>query len=231
MISKKSLIEQGSITKEKILSYLAEYKYSTPRTISNALNIKYPTVVAALNRYIKQELINEHKIPAPREKVVGISWLGLCELGITERSKVFHPSRFNERTLFHWLQCQNYATLKRNKGIECIPAPNDKIGVRGKGRVDLIETVKISDTQNVNIGIEVERTPKTPNRYMEIWGGHIEAIQKNQLAGIKYILTSKQSEVVKKIFDKTHEFVTPDKRKLNFEPYKNRFKFIINHDL
>jgi hypothetical protein len=231
MISKKSLIEQGNVTKEKILAYLAEYKYSTPRTISNALNIKYPTVVAALNRYIKQDIINQLKIPAPREKVVGISWLGLCELGIPERNKVFQPSRFNERTLIHWLQCQNYATLKRNKGIKCIPAPNYKIGVRGKGRVDLIETVKISDVKNVNIGIEVERTPKTPNRYMEIWGGHIEAIQKSQIAGIKYILTSKQSEVLEKIFNKTNEVITSDKRKIDFKPYKNRFKFIINHNL
>lgn len=225
-MNKQELIEQGKITQQKILIYLAEFKYTTPKTISNALNIKYSTVISALKRYKKQELINEILVQAPKEKVVGISWQGLTELGIIDQTKVFHESRFNERTLIHWLQCQNYAILSRNKGIKCYPTPAQKFANKGRGRTDLIEEKEI-----FNIGIEIERTAKTLSRYAEVWGGHIQAFQNKEIDGIKYILTTKRSEVVEKIFNKTKYVLTKDKRKIDFEPFKNRFKFIINHDL
>lgn len=225
-MNKQELIEQGKITQNKVLSYLAEFKYSTPKTIANALNINYKTLTKALTRYEKQELITSVKIEFPKTKVVGISWQGLTELGIIDQTKVFHKSRLNERTLIHWLQCQNYATLRRNKNIKCYPAPTPKFATKGRGRTDLIE-----ENQNCNIGIEIERTAKTLGRYAEVWGGHIQGIQDNTYQGIKYILTSKRAEVVEKIFLKTKYVLTKDKRKVDFEPFKDRFRFIINHDL
>lgn len=226
MMNKKDLIEQGKITQSKILNYLAEFKYSTPKTIANALNINYKTLMGALDRYEKQELITVVKIEAPKTKVVGISWQGLTELGIIDQTKVFHESRLNERTLIHWLQCQNYATLRKNKNIKCYPAPTQKFATKGRGRTDLIE-----EGNSSNIGIEIERTAKTQSRYAEVWGGHIQGIQDNTYQGIKYILTSKRAEVVEKIFRKTKYVLTKDKRKIDFEPFKDRFRFIVKHDL
>jgi len=230
-ISRTALIEQGKITQQKILEYLALYKYSTARTISLALDIKYQTVISAIARYKKQNLINDYHIPAPKERVVGIAWLGICDIGLDNKSLVFHASRFNERTLHHWLQCQKYAYLQNKKGIKCVPAQNGKIGVRGKGRVDLVETITNQNQQQFKVGIEIERTPKNPSRYLEIWGGHIEAIQNNQYSGVKYVLSSKQAEVVKKIFDRTDHIITSDKRRIAFEPFKGYFKFTTDIEL
>ena len=224
-MNKKELIEQGKITQNKVLSYLVEFKYSTPKTISNALNINYKTLISALNRYIKQELLIVVFTEVPKEKVVGITWQGLTELGIIETKKIFNPSRFSERTLIHWLQCQNYATLRRNKNIRCYPPESKKFAQKGR-IVDLIE-----ERENFNIGIEIERTAKTPKRYAEVWGGHIQAIQNNEYKLVKYILTTKRAEIVEKIFQKTKYILTKDKRKIDFEQYKSRFKFVINHDL
>ena len=225
-MNKQELIEQGKRTQQRILYYLAEFKYSTPITISKALKINPKTLLSALNRYEKQELITVVQIQVPRTKVVGISWQGLTELGIIDQTKVFHESRLNERTLNHWLQCQNYATLRRNNNIKCYPAHTQKFANKGRGRTDLIE-----ETQDYNIGIEIERTAKTLSRYAEVWGGHIQAIQNKEIDGVKYVLTTKRAEVVEKIFNKTKYVLTKDKRKIDFEPFKNRFKFIINHDL
>jgi hypothetical protein len=225
-MNKQELIEQGKITQQRILSYLAEFKYSTPITISNALKINYKTLTKALARYEKQELITVVQIQVPRTKVVGISWQGLTELGIIDQTKVFHESRLNERTLTHWLQCQNYAILRRNNNIKCYPAPSQKFANKGRGRTDLIE-----ETQDYNIGIEIERTAKTLSRYAEVWGGHIQAIQNKEIDGVKYVLTTKRAEVVEKIFNKTKYVLTKDKRKIDFEPFKHKFKFVINHNL
>ncbi|APC98003.1 winged helix-turn-helix transcriptional regulator [Francisella frigiditurris] len=226
MKTKQELIELGKITQQKILSYLAEFKYSTPKTLEKALNINYKTLTGALKRYEKQELITVIEIQAPKTKVVGISWQGLAELGIIDQTKIFHESRFNERTLIHWLQCQNYAILSRNKGLKCYPAPAQKFASKGRGKTDLIE-----ERDSFSIGIEIERTAKTLNRYAEVWGGHVQAIQNKEIDGVKYVLTTKRAEVVEKIFNKAKFVLTKDKRKIDFEPFKNRFKFIINHDL
>lgn len=226
MKSKQELIELGKITQQRILSYLAEFKYSTPKTIEKALNIQYQTLMKALSRYEKQELITVVQIQVPKTKVVGISWQGLTELGIVDQTKVFHESRLNERTLNHWLQCQNYAILRRNRDIVCYPAPAQKFANKGRGRTDLIE-----ESKGFIIGIEIERTAKTLSRYAEVWGGHIQAMQNNEIDGVKYVLTTKRAETVQKIFAKTTHVLTKDKRKIAFEPFKNRFKFIINHNL
>ena len=224
-MNKKELIAQGVITKNQVLEYLAEYKYSTPKTISTALNIKYKTLLKALARYDKQELITVINIEYPKTKVVGISWQGLTEIGEVDQTKIFHTSRLNERTLLHWLQCQNYATLRKRKNIKCYLPPVMKFANVGRGNVDLIE-----ENNDFKIGIEIERTPKSIKRYAEVWGGHVQLIQQNKLAGIKYILTTKRAEAVQKIFHKTN-YVLINKKKIDFYQFKDHFKFVINNDL
>jgi hypothetical protein len=166
-MNKQELIEQGKITQDRILNYLAEFKYSTPKTIANALNINYKTLTKALTRYENKELITAVKIEVPQTKVVGISWKGLTELGMIDQTKVFHESR-----LVHWLQCQNYVSLRRNKNFNCYPAPAYKFATKGRGRIDLIE-----EREDYTIGIEIERTAKTAQRYAEVWGGHVQGNQ------------------------------------------------------
>ena len=188
---------------EWVLDFLRDEIYSTTAILAVEMGVGERAARTVLNRMEKKELLVRDEIKFMGMRAIplwGIASAGVLEgLSPEEVSKVnlrhHTPGRVSPRTIEHTLdvqRCRQYCGIDLDfEGwipTRLLPAQNEKRDHPARWAVypDGIAKRPTKDGQFVPVALEVERTRKSPQRYVQIIRGHIKNIQQKRYQRVIY---------------------------------------------
>jgi len=203
---------------EWVLEFLRDEIYSTTAILAVEMGVGERAARTVLNRMEKKGLLvrDEVKFMGMRALPLwGITSTGVLE-GLTpeEVSKInlrYHsPGRVKPSTIEHTLdvqRCRQHCTIDLDYedwvSERYFPGQNEKKNhpSRWPKYPDGIAKRPTKDGQFVPVALEVERTRKTPQRYVQVIRGHLQNIkQKRYSRVIYYCLTQKAADSLQALF-------------------------------
>ena len=199
-------------TKEKeewCLDFLKDEIYSTTKILSYQMAVEERAARIALNRMVKRGLLVRDEVRFMEGRALpiwGISNNGL--LSVLEPDEIagsnlrYHtPGRVSPLTIAHTIDVQTYRTHCEIRmdyegwtPTRLLPALNKKRGHPQRWAVypDAVALMPIGDDRFCKVAVEVERTRKTPQRYVQIIKGHFSNIEEGRYKKVFYVCSSQK---------------------------------------
>lgn len=182
--------ERAARAKEKqwlLLRFLRDEIYTNLATAGRVMKVLERATRDTISKMERAGLVVRHEVKLledlPPLVVVGITQLGQAEAydpvaGDAIISKEFRPGKFSPLKLQHNLDVQRLRLYAAESGKAQRWLATDRIQLEGKGliRPDAL----LLDQNEIRVAVEVERTIKTPKRYVAIMAGHLTAILQNK---------------------------------------------------
>ncbi len=231
-----------------ILEFLRDEIYSTTAVLSRWLVVNSSATLSTLYRMEKQGLIVRDSIRFLGSRATtlwGITPTGVME-GVepeevaTMSLRHFSPGRVSPRTIEHTLdiqKCRIYCDIELDYDnwipTRLLPAQNERKGHPQRWSVypdGIFTAPNKGKTKAIQVAIEVERTRKTPQRYVQIIRGHLKNVSMGRyFVAIYYCQTEKHADSLKVLFhrliDEKKISVWIDENEYNSENCKQFFRF------
>ena len=216
----KERAERAAEKERFILEWLADFVYSTTDVLGFVLELNPSATLSALRRLERKGYIIRDEIPVYGRIVLPI-W-GITITGLmasltpkeieTKKLRYYQKGRVALSSLQHEMDVQRVALLceqeekfnsqywKTNRNL---PWPSKKGDPRWPVYPDGLMSVPINgDEDNLAaIAVEVERTRKTPKRYVQILKGHATNIAQGRYCRVVYFCLDQQAvESLKALF-------------------------------
>jgi hypothetical protein len=220
LISDPAERKERAADKEKyVLDFLRQEIYSTTKVLAEQMAVGERAARTTLNRMEKKGLLVKDEVKFMAGKAVpiwGITATGMME-GLTPEEvstiklKYHSPGRVSPVTIAHTIDVQKYRTYceleldyREWKPTRLLPALNEKSGHPSRWAV-YPDGVGLAPTKDKDkffpIAIEVERTRKTPARYVQLIRGHLKNVQMQRYQKITYVcLTQKAADSLQALF-------------------------------
>lgn len=231
-----SKIEQSrskAVKETLILSFLWEEGYSTAKILAPLLKMTPNGIQRILRKMEAKELIQTHTVDFELSswnlKIWGLTPTGtLLATPEDEKFKFFEVSRVKPITMAHslalqrikvlalsqgWGEWQNSSKMLKNANLNrstWLQVP-DAVAMSPKGR---------------KIVIELERTVKTPKRYVEILANYAEMLSSGIIAEVIYICPENIAKRLERLFHRIEKIIFRGKAIPVPEGLLKRFYFI-----
>lgn len=231
-----SKIEQSrskAVKETLILSFLWEEGYSTAKILAPLLKMTPNGIQRILRKMEAKELIQTHTVDFELSswnlKIWGLTPTGtLLATPEDEKFKFFEVSRVKPITMAHslalqrikvlalsqgWGEWQNSSKMLKNANLNrstWLQVP-DAVAMSPKGR---------------KIAIELERTVKTPKRYVEILANYAEMLSSGIIAEVIYICPENIAKRLERLFHRIEKIIFRGKAIPVPEGLLKRFYFI-----
>jgi len=215
-----NLVKQGEITKEKILNWLYEFKYSKAKILQKVSGISIKGVRKYLAKLEKNKWVISEKIPNSLEKVYGITREGIGEIGMMDKYRQFQLSKFNHTMSIHNFDLQELQLFLLKKYNTKMHIINPKTVIDSIRRPD-----GILYTHNNVLAFELERTTKSKERYKRIFGDYVQDLMCGKFTHVNYIITRKSALTVRKTFNDLDKIFIKNKMKTFDLEFKKLFSF------
>ena len=208
----KERAERAAEKERLVLAWLADFVYSTTDVLGLMLDLNPSSTLSALRRLERKGYIIRDEIPVYGRIVLPI-W-GITTTGLmasltpkqieTKKLRYHQKGRVALSSLQHEMDVQRVALLceqvkKYNsqywKTNRDLPWPSKKGDPRWPVYPDGLMNVPTKGDENklAAIAVEVERTRKTPKRYVQILKGHASNIVKGRYCGVIYFCLDQQA--------------------------------------
>ena len=195
-----------------ILTWLADFVYSTTDVLGRVLVLNPSATLSALRRLERKGYIVRDEIPVYGRIVLpiwGITVTGLMSFLTpqqieTQKLRYHQKGRVALSSLQHEMDVQRVALFcERAEKYDSVywtsnrefPWPSKKGDPRWPVYPDGLMNVPINGDENnlAAIAVEVERTRKTPKRYVQILKGHAANIAQGRYYGVVYFCVDQQA--------------------------------------
>ena len=208
----KERAERAAEKERFILEWLADFVYSTTDVLGLVLELNPSATLSALRRLERKGYIIRDEIPVYGRIVLPI-W-GITTTGLmayltpkdieTKKLRYYQKGRVALSSLQHEMDVQRVALLceqpeKYNSQYwttnRDLPWPSKKGDPRWPVYPDGLMNVPTKGDENklAAIAVEVERTRKTPKRYVQILKGHATNISQGRYCGVIYFCLDQQA--------------------------------------
>ena len=216
----KERAERAAEKEQFVLAWLADFIYSTTDVLGVMLDLNPSATLSALRRLERKGYIVRDEIPVYGRIVLpiwGITTTGLMayltpEEIETTKLRYHQKGRVALSSLQHEMDVQRAALFcERSEKYDShywttnreLPWPSKKSDLRWPVYPDGLMNVPINGDENnlAAIAVEVERTRKTPKRYVQILKGHAVNIAQGRYSGVVYFCLDQQAvESLKALF-------------------------------
>lgn len=235
-----SKVERDRVRTEKerkILFFLLEERFSMTPVLAQLLKMTPNGTQRILNRMEAQEVIKAHTIDfelsAWSQKIWGLTPKGLLLVNDKNESiKFFEVGRIKPITMMHSIALQRAKAIALGNGwgkwissskmlqnanlshLTWLQVP-DAVAISPKGR---------------KIAIELERTVKTPKRYVEILANYAEMLASNVVAEVIYICPGNIAKRLERLFHRIEKIIFREKAIPVPEGLLKRFYFVTYYE-
>ena len=191
------LLEQGKNTSNTILRFLYSHTYSTTDILLALTHLSKKGLWKQLKKLQAQGLIYCYELTNAfhgKVKLYGITVYGVHyitpEHEIPNDRKRFEPSHFRVANFQHHLDIQRLYLWAINAGYTFYSAKDFyQDNKAGDKRADAILEIK-----GARIAIEIERNPKTKQRYIEIITNYFREIKKGTFQRVWYLMPDEKTK-------------------------------------
>ena len=208
----KERAERAAEKEDYVLAWLVDFVYSTTDVLGVVLELKPSATLSALRRLERKGYIVRDEIPVYGRIVLpiwGITVTGLMSFLTpqqieTQKLRYHQKGRVALSSLQHEMDVQRVALFcERAEKYDSVywtsnrefPWPSKKGDPRWPVYPDGLMNVPINGDENnlAAIAVEVERTRKTPKRYVQILKGHAANIAQGRYYGVVYFCVDQQA--------------------------------------
>lgn len=204
---------------EWCLDFLKEEIYSSTKILAYQMCVGERAARITLNRMVKKGLLVKDEVRFMEGRALplwGITMTGLMEVSdsddVAKMKLRYHtPGRVSPLTIAHTLDIQKYRChCEFNLDYEdwvptrLLPALNKRRGDASRWAVypDAVANApRKKEGQYFRLAIEVERTRKSPQRYVQIIKGHFSNVEEGRYNHVRYVcLTQRMADNLKALF-------------------------------
>ena len=208
----KERAERAAEKEDYVLAWLVDFVYSTTDVLGVVLELNPSATLSALRRLERKGYIVRDEIPVYGRIVLpiwGITVTGLMSFLTpqqieTQKLRYHQKGRVALSSLQHEMDVQRVALFcERAEKYDSVywtsnrefPWPSKKGDPRWPVYPDGLMNVPINGDENnlAAIAVEVERTRKTPKRYVQILKGHAANIAQGRYYGVVYFCVDQQA--------------------------------------
>ena len=219
--------------KIKILSLLLEDGYGTAKNLALLLKMTPNGVQRILLKMEANELIKAHtvdfELSSWNQKIWGLTPTGtLLATPEDEKFKFFEVSRVKPITMAHSLALQRVKVLAVSQGWIEWKSSSKMLQNANLSRstwLQVPDAVAMSP-KGRKIAIELERTVKTPKRYVEILANYAEMLSSGIIAEVIYICPENIAKRLERLFHRIEKIIFRGKAILVPEGLLKRFYFV-----
>ena len=219
-----------------VLRFLKDEIYSSTENLGTLLYLQRRATVRTLNRMVDQGLLIADKVSfigSSAVEIWGISSEGMLAIltpeEITSGSlRTYSAGRISPRTIEHTLDIhrvrlhyEQYKGCKKWQPTRLLPGHSEKRGHNSRWHC-YPDSIGWKDMENGSvkaIAFEIERTRKTPQRYVQLLKSHIRNMEEDRYQRVcYYCLTIKKAEALKALFHRLiddkqmHLYLSEDER-------------------
>lgn len=231
-----SKIEQSrskAVKETLILSFLWEEGYSTAKILAPLLKMTPNGIQRILRKMEAKELIQTHTVDFELSswnlKIWGLTPTGtLLATPEDEKFKFFEVSRVKPITMAHSLALQRIKVLALSQGWGEWQSSSKMLKNANLNRstwLQVPDAVAMSP-KGRKIAIELERTVKTPKRYVEILANYAEMLSSGIIAEVIYICPENIAKRLERLFHRIEKIIFRGKAMPVPEGLLKRFYFI-----
>lgn len=231
-----SKIERDRVRTEKerkILFFLLEERFSMTAVLAKLLKMTSNGTQKILNRMEAQEVIKAHTIDfelsAWSQKIWGLTPKGLLLVNDKNESiKFFEVGRIKPITMMHSLALQRAKAIALGCGWDEWISSSKMLQNANLSRttwMQVPDAVAMSP-KGRKIAIELERTIKTPKRYVEILANYAEMISSGVIAQVIYICPENIAKRLERLFHRIEKIIFRGKAISVPEGLLKRFYFV-----
>lgn len=198
----------------KILSFLLDERFSTSTVLALLLNMTPNGVQRILRKMEKAELIKAHTVDFEvgpwNLKIWGVTPTGaLLATPEDEQVKFFEVGRVKLITMTHSLALQRVKVLALSKGWSEWESSSKMLQNANLSRstwLQVPDAVAISP-KGRKIAIELERTVKTPKRYVEILANYAEMMSMGIIDEVIYVCPAQLTARLERLFHRIEKII------------------------
>ncbi|MCY1168131.1 hypothetical protein D9M71_53680 [compost metagenome] len=217
----------------KVLSFLLEEGYSTAIVLAEFLKMTPNGVQRILRKMEANELIKAHTVDFElgpwNLKIWGVTPTGaLLATPEDEQVKFFEVGRVKLITMTHSLALQRVKVLALSQGWSEWESSSKMLQNANLSRstwLQVPDAVAISP-KGRKIAIELERTVKTPKRYVEILANYAEMLSSDVIAEVIYICPENIAKRLERLFHRIEKIIFRGKAISVPEGLLKRFYFV-----
>ena len=234
LISSKAERDRIKAEKQaKVLSFLLEEGYSTAIVLAEFLKMTPNGVQRILRKMEANELIKAHTVDFElgpwNLKIWGVTPTGaLLATPEDEQVKFFEVGRVKLITMTHSLALQRVKVLALSQGWSEWESSSKMLQNANLSRstwLQVPDAVAISP-KGRKIAIELERTVKTPKRYVEILANYAEMLSSDVIAEVIYICPENIAKRLERLFHRIEKIIFRGKAISVPEGLLKRFYFV-----
>lgn len=234
LISSKAERDRIKAEKQrKILSFLWEERFSTAFLLALLLNMTPNGVQRTLLKMEKAKLIKAHtvdfELSAWNLKIWGLTPTGaLLATDLDEDLNFFEIGRIKPITIAHSLALQRVKVIALNCGWEHWESSSRMLKKANKSRSTWIQIPDAfaQSPKGRKVAIELERTAKTPKRYVEILANYAEMISIGVVDEVVYVCPEQLTARLERLFHRIEKIIFKGRVITVPENLLSRFYFI-----
>lgn len=229
-----SKVERDRIRAEKeakILSFLLEERFSTALVLAQLLNMTTNGAQRILKRMDESGLIKSHtvdfELSAWNQKIWGLTPTGTL-LATDDDVNFFEVGRTKPITIAHSLALQRVKVLALSQAWSEWESSSKMLQNANLSRstwLQVPDAVAISP-KGRKIAIELERTVKTPKRYVEILANYAEMMSMSVIDEVIYVCPAQLTARLERLFHRIEKIIFKGKVIPTPEGLLRRFYFI-----
>jgi hypothetical protein len=231
-----SKVERDRVRTEKerkILFFLLEERFSITPVLAQLLKMTPNGTQRILNRMEAQEMIKAHTIDfelsAWSQKIWGLTPKGLLLVNDKNESiKFFEVGRIKPITMMHSLALQRAKAIALGCGWNNWISSTKMLQSANLSRttwMQVPDAVAMSPKRR-KIAIELERTVKTPKRYVEILANYAEMLSSGIIVEVIYICPENIAKRLERLFFRIEKIIFKGKVMLVHASLLKRFYFL-----
>lgn len=234
LISSKAERDRIKAEKQnKILSFLLDERFSTSTVLALLLNMTSNGVQRILRKMEKAELIKAHtvdfELSAWNLKIWGLTPTGaVLATDLDEDLKFFEVGRIKPITIAHSLALQRIKVISLSCGWEKWESSARMLKKANESRsmwIQVPDAVALSP-KGRKVAIELERTVKTPKRYVEILANYAEMMALGVIDEVFYVCPEQLTKRLERLFHRIERIIFRGKVIPTPEGLLKRFYFL-----
>ena len=215
LINSKTERDRIKAQKEiKILSFLLEEGYSTAKVLAQLLKMTPNGMQRTLRKMEAKELIKAHtvdfELSAWNLKIWGLTPTGaLLATDLDEDLKFFEVRRLKPITIAHSLALQRVKVVALGCEWEQWESSSRMLKKANESRSTWIQVpdAVARSPKGRKVAIELERTAKTPKRYVEILANYAEMISMGVIDEVVYVCPEQLTARLKRLFHRIEKII------------------------
>lgn len=202
----------------KILSFLLEERFSTSAVLALLLDMTPSGVQKILLKLEKNELIKAHtvdfELSAWNLKIWGLTPTGaLLATDLDEDLKFFEVGRIKPITIAHSLALQRVKVVALRFGWEQWESSSRMLKRANESRSTWVQVpdAVARSPKGRKIAVELERSAKTPKRYVEILANYAEMISMGVIDEVIYVCPEQLTTRLERLFHRIEKIIVKGK--------------------